>query len=332
MDVRAHQTRAKSKTVELVFLFILAVAGTASVLYVPVLCVSGINPNWYHYINNSTGFMWSCVISLSIIGIASVCKAFQLQGGGKAVAYACGARPIKEPPDSREQRLVEIVQQLSVACKVKPPALYIMRNEHGINSFVAGYKESDTALTVTKGALENLTDDELKGVIAHEFAHIVNGDIGISTQLIAIVFGVASVAILGRHLMRFGAYGIVFGLMLICCGLCGGLCAQAIQACVSRQRELLADASAVQFAHTNHGLASALKKISAIKGGSSLSEDNVSFLNHLMLSDCRGSRLDEGWSPTLSTIRRKMVALFDTHPPLSDRIRLLDPTFRGDFR
>ncbi len=330
MDFHSHQTKAETKTVEFVLYFFLAIVGTACVLWVPIFFLPELpNHALGRYLLSPSAFMWCFTISLIVIGVSSLRKSMQLEKvGGKFVAYACGASPVGNPTDSQEQMLAEIVAELSSACKIKPPELYVIRHEPGINAFVAGHGEDDTIMAVTKGALDDLTRDELKGVAAHEFSHITNGDMRLCTQLIAIICGVSALSMFGRYLGMLGGLGRIFGLFVVCGGWIGWLCAHAIQASISRQRELLADACAVQAMGSATGLAGALKKIAASSAGSTLSGDSASYYNHLMLSDCRGSRRGEWW--VIASIKQTIFAILASHPPLGERIRILDPAFDGD--
>ena len=331
MDFHAHQTKAESKSLEFVLYFFLAIAGTACVLWVPLLLLPEMPKHPLgRWLLSPSAFMWCFTISLIIIGISSLQKSRQLErAGGKFVAYACGASPVGAPADAQEQMLAEIVAELSSACKIKPPELYVIRHEPGINAFVAGHGEADTVMAVTRGALDDLTRDELKGVAAHEFSHITNGDMRLCTQLIAIICGVSSLSMFGRYVGMLGGLGRIFGLFLICGGMFGSVCAHAMQSSISRQRELLADACAVRATGSATGLAGALKKIAASSAGSTLSGDSASYFNHLMLSDCRGYRSNEWW--VITSIKQTIFTLFASHPPLGERIRVLDPAFDGDL-
>jgi len=331
MDFHAHQTKAESKTLEFVLYFFLAIAGTACVLYVPVWFLPELpNHALGRYLLSPSAFMWCFTISLIIIGVSSLRKSMQLEKvGGKFVAYACGASPVGNPADSQEQMLAEIVAELSSACKIRPPELYVIRHEPGINAFVAGHGDGDAVMAVTRGALDDLTRDELKGVAAHEFSHITNGDMRLCTQLIAIICGVSALSMFGRYVGMLGGLGKIFALFLVCGGWFGSVCAQAMQASISRQRELLADACAVRATGSAAGLAGALKKIAASSAGSTLSGDSASYFNHLMLSDCRGGRRDEWW--VITSIKQTIFTMFASHPPLGERIRILDPAFDGDL-
>jgi len=215
---------------------------------------------------------------------------------------------------------------MSIASGAPVPDIFVLEQEQGINAFAAGLTPADAAIAVTRGALEKLTRAELQGVIAHEFSHILNGNMRLNLRLMGLSFGILILALMGRwllHSIRFSrrsrsnggmaaAAGIGFAFVAI--GYIGLFCGRLIKAGVSRQREILADASAVQFTRDSDGLAGALKKIGGYTG--SLNARNSEEVAHMLFS--RGSRAFSGW--------------FATHPPLDERIRALDPRFTpGDY-
>jgi uncharacterized tellurite resistance protein B-like protein len=209
------------------------------------------------------------------------------------------------------------------------PAVFILPGEVSINAFAAGYTRSDAAVAVTRGALERLTRDELQGVVAHEFSHILNGDMRINTRLIALLYGILSLVILGRGILRAAFYSggsdkkgggalplAVGGIALLIVGGVGLLAGRLIQAAVSRQREYLADAAAVQFTRNPAGLSGALKKLGASALGGRLAHPAANEVSHFCFAQ---------------NFRSAFGGLFATHPPLEQRIRLLDPAFDGHY-
>ena len=270
-------------------------------------------------------------ISAVIIGSGTLYRRISLAGGGAAVARSAGGREIAPGyvKEFKERRLLNIVEEVALASGVPVPRVFVLDDERGINAFAAGFSLHNAAVAVTRGALERLSREELHGVIAHEFSHIKNGDMRLNSWLLSILFGILVTSILGYQLMRSlslvdssddekgsgGALLVVFlsGLALWVIGSAGVFFARLIQASVSRQREYLADASAVQFTRNPAGLAGALKRIGASKHGSKMRCANRSELSHLLFS---AGTLD---------------GLFDSHPPLLGRIQLLDPGFTGDF-
>jgi len=282
---------------------------------------------------NPSLFVTTTVLTLGIIGLSSLIKIAMLGSGGESVALALGGRPI--PPGSRvpdERRLLNVVEEMALASGVPVPKVFILEEEPGINAFAAGYSPDDAAVAVTRGLLDVLDRDELQGVIAHEFSHILNGDMRINIRLIGVVAGILLLAQIGEILIRTGFYSsagsrrdgknsnsaaglALFGLALVIIGSVGVLFGNLIKAAISRQREFLADASAVQFTRNPHGIAGALKKIGAISQGSIIVAPNASEASHMFFSDGIA----------------RIFSLFATHPPLEDRIRALDPTWDGQF-
>jgi Zn-dependent protease with chaperone function len=222
--------------------------------------------------------------------------------------------------------LINIVEEMAIASGIPVPEVYVLEQEQGINAFAAGLDPSNAAVAVTRGALERLNRDELQGVVAHEFSHILNGDMRLNQRLMGLSFGILVLSLMGRWLLRTlrlrrggrssGAVvaGVALGAMLTIIGSIGLFFSRLIKAGLSRQRESLADASAVQFTRDPSGLASALKKIGGYTGR--LDARNGEEVAHMLFS--RGSSAFRGW--------------FATHPPLDERIRALDPRFEaGDY-
>jgi Zn-dependent protease with chaperone function len=267
--------------------------------------------------------------TLFIVG-ASLFKTAVLSSGGGNVARQVGGTLV--PADVRDplrRRLRNVVEEMAIASGVPVPEIYVLEEESGINAFAAGYTTSDAAVAVTRGALELLERDELQGVIAHEFSHILNGDMRLNIRLMGILFGIMVLSLIGRLIVR-GGYRtrllasrnnrgapvvLIIGLGLAILGGIGMFFARIIKAGVSRQREYLADASAVQFTRQSDGIANALKKIGGYSQGSLIKEADPEEVSHMLFGS--GSRL---------------FGVFATHPPLIDRIQALDPNFKeSDF-
>jgi Zn-dependent protease with chaperone function len=273
-----------------------------------------------------------------ILGASSY-RTHQLRKGGSAVAELLGGRrvtPDTTRPD--ERRLVNVVEEMALAAGTPVPAIYVLRGEDSINAFAAGYTLDDAAIAVTRGALTNLTRDELQGVIAHEFSHILHGDMQLNTRLVGQLFGILALTLLGRGLLRTGrgmsggalrgggrmpglapradifVAPVAAGLILI--GYIGVLFGRLIQAAVSRQREYLADASAVQYTRNPAGITGALRKIGGLPGDSRIEDPGAEGVNHLF------------FAPGLA---RPFLSALATHPPLAERVRRLDPSFDGSF-
>jgi hypothetical protein len=214
---------------------------------------------------------------------------------------------------------------MAIASGVPVPEIYVLEEERGINAFAAGYTPADAAIAVTRGTLELLDRNELQGVVAHEFSHILNGDMKLNIRLMGVLFGIMVLGLIGRMIVRGGYHTsvvssrrnrgapvvLIIGLGLAVLGGIGVFFARAIKAGVSRQREFLADASAVQFTRQSDGIANALKKIGGYSGGSKITATDPEEVSHMLFGS--GSKLS---------------GLFATHPALSDRIKALDPSFR----
>jgi Zn-dependent protease with chaperone function len=258
--------------------------------------------------------------TLAIVSIGSISKTLQLARGGGAVAELLDGRLIhSQTRDANERKLLNIVEEMSIASGVPVPQVYVMDNEDGINAFAAGHSTGDAAISVTRGALQLLTRDEMQGVVAHEFSHILNGDMRLNIRLMGLIFGILCLTIIGRILIQMRGRKNplpLLGLALIIIGFAGVFFGRLIQAAVSRQREGLADASSVQFTRNPAGLTSALKKIGGLEQGSKLRSPHAEEASHLFFANGMG---------------KAFFGLLATHPPLIERIRELDPSFDGKF-
>ena len=260
--------------------------------------------------------------------VASLFRAATLSQGGGHVARMLGGKQIAgEDTDPAHRRLVNVVEEMAIASGLPVPEIYVLESERGINAFAAGKTPADAAIAVTRGALEQLDRAELQGVVAHEFSHILNGDMRLNLRLMGFSFGILVLSLVGRWMLRSGSRGMRFsrrgkgagaivmiGLALAIIGWIGVLFSRIIKAAVSRQREVLADASAVQFTREPLALAGALKKI----GGFTPYIETVEAeeVSHMMFG----------------RPGRSFTGLFATHPPLDERISALDPSFKaGDY-
>jgi len=267
--------------------------------------------------------------TLFILG-ASLFKTSVLSSGGGAVATQMGGTLV--PADVRDplrRRLRNVVEEMAIASGVPVPEIYVLEEESSINAFAAGFTPSDAAVAVTRGTLELLDRNELQGVIAHEFSHILNGDMRLNIRLMGVLFGIMVLSLIGRLIVRGGYHTsiissrrdrgapvvLIIGLGLAILGGIGMFFARVIKAGVSRQREFLADASAVQFTRQSEGIANALKKIGGYSQGSLIQAADPEEVSHMLFGS--GS---------------KFAGIFATHPPLIDRIQALDPSFKeSDF-
>jgi len=275
------------------------------------------------WLDNLEVVFWTSLITGGIIGLSSLFRAAQLRGGGATVAVELGGVPVDgSTTDPLRRRLLNVVEEMAIASGVPVPQVFVLEHESGINAFAAGWSPADAAVAVTRGALETLNREELQGVIAHEFSHVFNGDMRINIRLMGVLFGILVIAIIGRRMLMSMRYSvgsrrnnnggaIIFvAVAVMIIGYIGLFFGRWIQAAVSRQREYLADASAVQFTRSPHGIGGALKKIGATANGSVLAV-NSEEVGHMLFARGMASRM------------------FATHPPLEDRIRRIEPSFRA---
>lgn len=348
MDFFAAQDRARRRSSRLVLLFILACLGTVLATYLVTVVLlrqtaeyRATQPPTPHARFAAPGppplpwwnpalFAGVTTATLALVGIASLYKWRQYAAGGAAVAEQLGARPVDpQSADLHERRLLNVVEEMSIAAGVPVPAVYVLDQEPAINAFAAGLTTSDAVVAVTRGTMEKLTRDELQGVVAHEFSHILNGDMRLNMRLTALVFGILVLGLVGRTILhglgrprtRQGGKGgiavvLAAGLALIVIGYIGYFFGRVIQAAVSRQREYLADASSVQFTRNPGGILGALKKIGGYALGSSLVSSARTEIGHFLFA--------QGF-------RSGITGLWSTHPPLPDRIRAIDPQFDGQM-
>ena len=354
MDFFEAQARAKKSTSRLVALFALAVLGTVLGGYGAAVFAlrqthddnprrSGRSPQLSAHRSEPPSwwqpqlFLGVSSLTLAVVGLASLYKWNEFSAGGSAVAESVGGRRVDpHTTDTLERRLLNVVEEMAIASGVPMPAVYIMDEEPAINAFAAGLNTSDAVVAVTRGTLEKLSRDELQGVVGHEFSHILNGDMRLNMRLTALVFGILVLGLAGRGILwtiRFQslagsrdregknsggmliAIGFV-GLALLVLGYVGYFFGRLIQAAVSRQREYLADASAVQFTRNPGGLSGALKKIGGFALGSSIQSNQSGAIGHFFFA--QGFRSHFG-------------GLWATHPPLDERIRAIDPQFNGQM-
>jgi Zn-dependent protease with chaperone function len=325
VDFFERQEKARRHTGFLVFYFILAVALLVASVYVSVaLTFGGLSRK--HNTDETTSspsqialFLASTLGTLGIIGTGSFFKTLSLARGGRAVAELLDGRLVNpNSTEANERKLLNIVEEMAIASGVPVPQVYVMDGEMAINAFAAGHSASDAAISVTRGAIAMLKRDELQGVIAHEFSHLLNGDMKLNLRLMGLIFGILCLTVIGRVLIRTSGKKNplpLLGLALIIIGWVGVLFGRLIQAAVSRQREFLADASAVQFTRNPSGLAGALKKIGGLAQGSELQSDRAEEVSHFFFANGLKSRFFG----------------FATHPPLIERIKALDPSFDGNY-
>lgn len=329
-----RQAHARRNTGLLIVLFLTAVTLiTLAVCLVGYLVTrSQTSALPFHYWLTSSHGLTTALAVVLLIGVGSLVRWADLAGGGSRVAKMVGARPIEpDTNDPEERKLRNIVEEMAIASGVPVPDLYVMDNETSINAFVAGYTPGEAVMVVTHGALTHLTRDELQGVVGHEFSHILNGDMRINVRLIALLAGILMLGQIGQFLLRAGFYsggrsrnrdgraqaamGLI-GLALMIIGYVGVFFGRLIQAAVSRQREMLADASSVQFTRNPEGIGSALFKI-GMKGGYLDTTSHASDMNHM----CFGE-----------SARMKFSTLLASHPPINERINAIQPGMLARLR
>jgi Zn-dependent protease with chaperone function len=330
MNFYARQEAARRSTRRLVLLFLLAVIAIAAAVNLVVLTVlSSAEANMFLLPGSSWIAAHGGVVAvttvavLALIGFASLYKSAALRGGGGGVVARTlgGTRVDRTQQDPLRRRLFNVVEEMAIASGVPLPEIYVLEHEAGINAFAAGHLPANAAIAVTRGALEQLNRAELQGVIAHEFSHVLNGDMRLNTRLMGMLFGLLVVAMIGRAVLRHsprvrssgkrggGAGAIMLAaLAVMILGYVGVFFGRLIQAAISRQREALADASAVQFTREPQGLRNALVKIGAPGEGSKLTDADSEEVAHMLFAPGM-----ERW--------------FATHPPIVERIRALDPRF-----
>ena len=333
MNFFAQQDRARSTTRKLVVLFVLAIA--VLILVTTFLVVALLfmaegdinNPGLNAEFLSSDIFLMVGAGVITVVALGSAYRFIQLRGGGKAVAESMGGRLLNiNVRNADERKILNVVEEMAIAAGLPVPPVYLIEDE-GINAFAAGYHQTDAVIGVTRGCIQILSREELQGVIAHEFSHIFNGDMRLNIRLMGLLYGIMVLGMIGYFIMRSSMYsrssrskkggGIIFlGLGLVVIGYGGTFFGNMIKAAVSRQREFLADASAVQFTRNPGGISGALKKIGGYAPGARINSVDASEISHMLF----GEGLSAGFT-----------GLFATHPPLKERILKIEPSWRGQF-
>ena len=289
MRFRQHQDQARSATRRLLLLFLLTVLATVLAVNVVLALLWSLQtgnlldyPRWFFETN-------SVLCAAFILG-GSWIETVQLRRGGAHVAQMVGGRELLVPRDGHEQRLRNVVEEMAIASGLKLPRIFVLDRDDAINAFAAGWEQNDSVVAVTRGALQRLNRDELQGVVAHEFSHILQGDARLNMRLIGHVWGLQLLFLLGRDL--FGATDargrrtglVLMGLGLMAVGSIGWLAGRLLKAAVSRQREFLADAAAVQFTRHKDGIGGALRKIAGqhADGQGSVASSRAEVISHML--------------------------------------------------
>jgi len=333
MNFFEHQEKARRSTGRLVILFALAVGAIIAILYfffAGLLVFKSGSESYSNMDGSRVIGLWQPMTLLYVLGgtllcggLACLIKIASLSDGGSAVAEMVGAvRVNPATSDPQERKYINVVEEMAIASGVPVPAIYIMQDEININAFAAGYTVQDAAVAVTRGCIDELDRDELQGVVAHEFSHILNGDMSLNIRLIGVLAGILFIAVIGRILLEVGARSggrrsrnkeggggaalLAIGLGLFLVGYIGYFFGSLIKAAVSRQREFLADASAVQFTRNPGGIGGALRQIGGYADGE-LETKRAAEVSHM----CFSSVVNSFFS-------------FKTHPPLPERISRIE--------
>ena len=341
MDFFAQQDIARRNTRVLVLLFLLAVLLLILLANAAVAGFLFFSQDYNIYSGAREGiagflsfFSWARFGSIGMAVTATVAlvvliKWIQLSTGGKAVAESMGGtRIVPQTRDQAERRCLNVVEELALAANMPVPPVYVMNGERGINAFAAGITPADAVVAVTRGTINHLKRHELQGVIAHEFSHILNGDMRLNIRLAALLKGITFIGDVGHFLLRSGhrvrtggngrsggAVLPVLAVALWILGWLGGLAAGFIKAAISRQKEYLADASAVQYTRSSEGIGDALKVIGGYLPGTLVHAARATEMSHIFFGQ----------------IEHHLWQVFATHPPLRNRIARVDPTWDGQY-
>lgn len=319
MDFFGHQDAARRKSRQLIWLFAGAVVIIVFAVYTIIRLWLADAGQW---LPPGTGFFEPVLagrvafVTLAIIFVGSIYKTLSLHQGGRAIASLLGGQELQ--PNSAqgdERRLLNVVEEMALASGVPVPSVFLLEDE-SINAFAAGFSPAEAVIGVTRGAVQKLNRDELQGVIAHEFSHILNGDMRLNLRLVGVVHGILVIALIGRGLLRVGGESrknglpfLALGLALLIIGSLGVFFGRMIKAALSRQREFLADASAVQFTRNPHGLAGALAKVGEV--GSRIGSTHAEEASHFFFAD---------------GLKGSFLSMLATHPPVAERVQRLDPS------
>lgn len=323
-----HQARRRTRTLVLLFtLAVIAIVIAVNAVAAALWLWSQGQIEYQDRLFPRHFFLANTLITVGLIVGGTLLEIFNLRDGGEAVAKMAGGREVSPATtDLRERRLLNVVEEMALASGIACPKVYLLDHEDAINAFAAGYNPNEAVVAVTRGTLQRLTRDELQGVIGHEFSHILNGDMRLNVRLIGVLFGIQMIAGFGRQLLNLAAHGSVarrndrgpspqwvlfaLGVALFVIGYIGVIFGRLIKSAVSRQREFLADASAVQFTRNPDGIGNALRKIGGLTKSdpqtARIQHPNAEHLSHMFLAAVSPGLL-AGW--------------YATHPPVAERLR-----------
>ncbi|PSR15787.1 hypothetical protein C8255_21300 [filamentous cyanobacterium CCP3] len=327
MNFFEHQDQARRNTTRLLLLFGLSIAVMILAFYGVAIALLATEAPGPVMLWRPGVLFWVASGTVVFMAVGSSTKMAQLSQGGHSVARGLGGRQLDPlTTDPSEQRLVNVVSEMALASGTPIPAIYLLDDELGINAFAAGFTPDNAVIGVTRGCLEQLSRDELQGVIGHEFSHILNGDMGLNLKLIGVIHGLLLIYIAGRVILRTSYYSdgalrrskddkgggaiLAAALAMLVIGYLGVLGGRLIKSAVSREREFLADAAAVQYTRNPEGIAGALRKIGQLSAGSAVTSPMAETASHLFFGEANGTlSFLGGW--------------FATHPPLGERLRRL---------
>ncbi|GAB1269870.1 M48 family metallopeptidase [Aurantivibrio infirmus] len=347
MNFFEHQETARRNTKWLVAFMLAAVLSLIAITVLAVVfalyffqfrsdtAVSAFDQNLSFFTVATQQLSWDIIAAIalgvsSVVAIGSIFKLIQLRGGGRTIAESMGGRLLSsDTRDADEKKILNVVEEMAVASGTPVPPVYII-DENGINAFAAGFKPQDAVIGITRGCIKLLSRDELQGVVAHEFSHILHGDMRLNIRLIGVLHGILVIGLIGYFIMRSMGYralagrrrdnsGLAFlalGVAFIVIGYSGTFFGNIIKAAVSRQREYLADSSAVQFTRNPEGISGALKKIGGYSAGSLLHATNATEFSHMYFGQ---------------GVKVAFSGLMATHPPLQERIKRIEPRWNGRF-
>jgi Zn-dependent protease with chaperone function len=332
MDFFESQDSARRKTVILTLYLILAVLFLIIGVYTAIIFAWIVSGESVIGVWHPVVFIWVAIGVILIVLLGSAFKTSSLSKGGRSVAEMLGGVPVDpNTNDPDQRRLLNVVEEMAIASGIPVPSVYLLGKEEGINAFAAGFTPGNAVIAVTQGCVKGLTRDELQGVIAHEFSHILNGDMRLNLRLIGIIAGILVIGVIGRVIVRGTSSGgrsrssgkkgggagviIIMGLIIMAVGYIGFFFGKLIKSAVSRQREFLADASAVQFTRNPSGIAGALKKIASHLTGSRIQDVHADEASHLFFGN---------------GLAKPFMNLLATHPPIGERIRRIDSSYAQD--
>ena len=310
-----HQHSARSQTRRLLLAFALAV------LLLVVAVHGALTLAWWLMaavlpvrLGFPAGFLAANVgVSLLLVLGGWWVETSNLRAGGVRLAQRIGAREVRPSVAHAEQRLCNIVDELCIAAQMPRPQVMVLPRDDAINAFAAGWDEDDAVIAVTQGALVYLTRDELQGMVAHELSHLHEGDTRLNMRLAGMVFGLELVHHFGEEMREREGLAWWFGSAILLAGWAGWLTGRMLKAAVSRQREFLADARAVQWTRSKDGLGGVLRKVmaqrrSALASGAPTSHQGMAHpaVQHMLLVEAQPR-----------TLERRL----DSHPPLEERVQ-----------